>query len=62
MTNSTDDKITGTVHEVKGAIKEEAGKITNNPKLENNGKVEHAAGKLQRKIGEAKAVVEDLMK
>lgn len=62
MTNSTEDKIKGTLHEVKGSIKEEAGKVTNNPKLEDKGKVEHAAGKVQHKIGEAKEAVEELKK
>jgi uncharacterized protein YjbJ (UPF0337 family) len=54
MTNSTEDKIKGRVHEVKGAIKEEAGKATNNPTLEDKGKVEHAAGKVQHKVGNVK--------
>ena len=51
MTTSTEDKNKGTFHKVKGAIKEEAGKVTNNPKLENKGKVEKTAGKVQHKSG-----------
>jgi uncharacterized protein YjbJ (UPF0337 family) len=62
MTTSTEDKIKGRLHEVKGAIKEDAGKVTNNPKLEDRGKVEHVAGKVQHKIGEAEEVVEELKK
>ena len=44
-------------HEVKGAVKEAAGKITDNPKLEAKGKVEKIAGKAQGKVGEVKKVL-----
>ena len=44
MKSSTKDKIKGTFHQVKGAVKEAAGKISDNPKLEAEGKVENAAG------------------
>ncbi len=53
MTNSLEDKIKGTCHEVKGAIKEEAGKLTNNCCLENQGKAEKLAGKAQCLVGDA---------
>ena len=40
MTNqSTNDRIEGKFHEVKGKIKEKAGQVTNNPDLESEGKV-----------------------
>jgi uncharacterized protein YjbJ (UPF0337 family) len=45
------DKAEGKFHEVKGMIKEKAGKLTNNPGLEAEGKVENTAGKIQRKSG-----------
>jgi uncharacterized protein YjbJ (UPF0337 family) len=51
------DKAEGKLHEVKGAVKETAGKITDNPKLEAEGKVEKLAGKAQVKIGEVKKVL-----
>lgn len=57
MKSSTKDKIEGTFHQVKGAVKEAAGKISDNPKLEVEGKVENAAGKVQEKVGEVKDVV-----
>jgi uncharacterized protein YjbJ (UPF0337 family) len=60
MTTSTEDKNKGTVREVEGAIKEEAGKVINNPKLEDKGKAENAAGKVQHKIGEVKEAVKEL--
>lgn len=47
---------------MKGTLKEEAGKITNNPELEDKGKAEHAMGKVQHKIGEVKDAVEKLKK
>jgi uncharacterized protein YjbJ (UPF0337 family) len=40
MTTSTEDKNKGRLHEVKGAIKKEAGKVTNNPILEDKGEAE----------------------
>lgn len=62
MKTSTEDKIKGCCHEAKGAIKEEAGKITNNCCLEAKGKVEKIAGKVQRRVGEAEGSVEELKK
>lgn len=56
MNSSTKDKVEGTFHEVKGAIKEAAGKLTDNPKLKAEGTVEKIAGKAQEKIGEVKQV------
>ena len=59
MKPSTEDKTTGTLLEVKGAIKQEAGKLTKNPNLEadgiaekNAGKVQHAVGKIEKAVGE----------
>ena len=62
MKPSTEDKIKGSLHEVKGAIKEEAGKVTNNCCLEAKGKVEKNAGKLQHHAGVAEEAVEQLKK
>jgi len=49
MKRSTKDEIQGSVHEVKGKIKEKAGQITNNPDLEAEGKAEHNIGKVEKK-------------
>jgi len=57
MKSSTKDKVKGTFHEAKGKVKEMAGKITDNPKLEAKGKVEKIAGKAQGKIGQVKKVL-----
>jgi uncharacterized protein YjbJ (UPF0337 family) len=56
MNSSTRDKIEGKFHEAKGKMKEVAGKLCDNPKLEANGVVEKIAGKTQEKVGHFKKV------
>lgn len=58
MKSSTKDKLEGKFHEVKGTIKEAAGKMSDNPKLKAEGTVEKVAGKVQQKVGEVKQVFE----
>lgn len=58
MKSSTKDKAEGTFHQVKGKTKEVAGKLTDNPKLEVEGTIEKSAGKVQKKVGEVKKVLE----
>lgn len=58
MKESTKDKIAGKAHELKGAIKEKLGNVTNNPDLEREGQAEKAGGKVQQKIGDVEKVVE----
>jgi uncharacterized protein YjbJ (UPF0337 family) len=57
MKSSMNDKVKGTFHEAKGKVKEMAGKITDNPKLEAKGKAEKITGKAQEKIGQVKKVM-----
>jgi uncharacterized protein YjbJ (UPF0337 family) len=57
MKSSIRDKAEGTFHEAKGKVKEMAGKITDNPKLEAKGKAEKLAGKVQEKLGQVKKVL-----
>jgi len=57
MKSSTKDKVKGTFHEAKGKVREIAGKITDNPKLEAKGKVEKLGGKAQGKLGQVKKVL-----
>ena len=45
-------------NEVKGKIKETAGKVTNNPDLEAEGKAEHTTGKVEKKLGQIEKVFE----
>jgi len=58
MKPSTKDEIAGKIHEVKGTIKEKAGKLTNDPDLEGEGIGEKIAGKIQKKIGQVEKVIE----
>ena len=58
MKSSTKDQAEGKYHEVKGKIKEMAGELTDNPKLEAEGTSEKIAGKVQKKIGDVKEVFE----
>lgn len=57
MKPSRKDEISGTIHQVKGAVKETVGKLTNRPALEIEGKVEGAAGRVQKKVGQVKKVL-----
>jgi uncharacterized protein YjbJ (UPF0337 family) len=56
MKSSIRDKAEGAMHQVKGTVKEAAGKLSNNRKLEAEGTVEKVAGKAQSKVGEVKKV------
>jgi uncharacterized protein YjbJ (UPF0337 family) len=58
MKSSTKDQAQGTFHEVKGKIKEVAGKLSDNPKLEGEGLGEKVAGKIQKKVGQVEKVLE----
>jgi len=49
MKPSTENEIAGKVHEVKGAIKEKVGQLTNDPDLEGEGTGEKIGGKVQKK-------------
>ena len=51
MKDSTKDQVQGKVHEAKGKIKEQAGKLTNNPNLQAEGQDEKLGGKIQKKVG-----------
>ena len=57
MKSSTRDKAEGAFHKTKGKIKEMAGEMTDNRKLEAEGKAEKIAGKVQEKVGKAKKFV-----
>ena len=53
------DRTEGVGHQLKGALKEGAGKITGNEKLEAEGKIERAGGKVQEGVGKGKDTVRD---
>ena len=48
------DRIKGTGHQVKGSLKEAAGKMTGDRKTEAEGKAEKVAGKVQNTAGGVK--------
>jgi uncharacterized protein YjbJ (UPF0337 family) len=54
---STQDKVEGTLHVVKGKVKEKAGQLTNDPDLEDEGTAEKIGGKVQKKIGQVEKVL-----
>ena len=56
------DRVAGTAHQVKGAVKETAGKLTGDAKLKAEGKTEKVAGKLQNAVGGAKDAIRDAVK
>lgn len=45
------DRIEGSLEQAKGAVKEGAGKLTGDTKLEAEGKADKASGKLQNAVG-----------
>lgn len=57
MKNSTRDQVEGAFHNIKGAIKEAAGKLNDDPQLEGEGAGEKAAGKIQKKFGQVEKVL-----
>ena len=57
MKPSSKDEVVGTIHEVKGAVKEKVGNLTGNPDLEVEGKIEKVGGAVQKKIGQVKKVL-----
>lgn len=49
------DQFKGRIHEAKGKVKEVTGKAVGNAELEQKGKIEKAAGKVQGKFGDLKS-------
>ena len=60
MKSSTKDKIKGSFHEMKGTMKEEVGKITNDRNLKAEGKAAKKVDKVEHRIGHAKQAVAKL--
>jgi uncharacterized protein YjbJ (UPF0337 family) len=58
MNSSAKDRLQGGFHELKGKVKEKAGQLAGNPKVESEGQAENLAGKVQKKIGQIKSVFE----
>jgi uncharacterized protein YjbJ (UPF0337 family) len=56
------DRISGTAHQVKGAVKETIGKVTGDAKTQAEGAAEKAVGKVQNTVGGAKDAIRDAAK
>ena len=59
MKPSTEDRAKGKYHEVKGAAKEQAGKIVRDEDLEAEGTGEKIAGKVQKAVGKVEKALGD---
>lgn len=58
MNPSTNDQIEGTIHELKGKVKEKVGQLTNDPDLTTEGQIEKVGGIVQKKVGQIEKVLE----
>ncbi len=56
------DRVEGIGQQIKGTVKDIAGKVTGNDKLQAEGKAEKAAGKVQEGVGKTKDTVRDAVK
>jgi uncharacterized protein YjbJ (UPF0337 family) len=56
------DRIVGAAHEVKGSVKEAAGKAVGDAKLQSDGNAEKTAGKIQNAIGGVKDALREIVK
>jgi uncharacterized protein YjbJ (UPF0337 family) len=56
------DRIEGSANQAKGAIKEAAGKVTGDAKLQAEGKADKTAGKVQNAVGGMKDTLRDAAK
>jgi uncharacterized protein YjbJ (UPF0337 family) len=54
-----EDEMKGKFDQVKGAVKEQAGKALDNPDLEAEGDVDQAAGKIQEKAGTVRRKIDE---
>lgn len=53
------DRVAGTMHQAKGAVKETAGHMTGDKKTEAEGAAEKNAGKVQNAVGGAKDAIRE---
>lgn len=58
MEPSKNNLMKGELNEVKGAVKEAAGKLTGDGDLEAEGTVQKAKGQVQQKIGQIEEILE----
>jgi uncharacterized protein YjbJ (UPF0337 family) len=56
------DRIEGAATNMKGKIKEAAGKVTGDAKLKSEGQADQVVGKVQNAVGGAKDAIRDALK
>jgi len=56
------DEIKGMGKQAKGAVKDAVGGLTGNTKMQAEGKLDKATGKVQQKVGEAKDAASKALK
>ena len=56
------DEVDGVGKQVKGSVKDAVGGLTGNEKLQAEGKLDKAEGKVQQKVGEVKDDANDALK
>ena len=56
------DQVAGRVEEANGKLKEVAGKVVGNEKLQGEGLADQAAGKVQKTYGDVKEKTKDAIK
>ena len=56
------DQVAGRVEEAKGKLKEATGKVVGSEKMQSEGVVDQAAGKVQKTYGDTKEKVKDAIK
>ncbi|HVJ52715.1 MAG TPA: CsbD family protein [Aliidongia sp.] len=55
-------RVVGAAQQAKGSVKEAAGKVTGNKKLETSGAIDKAEGKIREGVGKAKDTVRQAAK
>lgn len=53
------DQVKGRIEEAKGKMKEVAGKVSGDKKLEQEGKIQNISGKVQAGLGDLKEDIKD---
>ena len=56
------DRIAGSAKEIKGAVKQVAGKLVGDVRLESQGRAEETAGKIQNAVGGLKDALKETPK
>jgi uncharacterized protein YjbJ (UPF0337 family) len=54
-------EVKGIAKQIKGAIKDKIGEVTNNPRLEAEGEAERREGKVQEKLGKVRRKVREVV-